>query len=192
MAAAAGAGEIVAQPLPAEADPRDAASGVPRHERVRGHVGDDDATRPDQRALTDRYPANDSRVRTDGGAMAHSGGKELLRPRPQRRAQVPDVREHHVRSEKHFVLDRDAVPDEDRVLDCDAVAHGRPVFDEGMVADVALGTDDRALHDVGEGPDTGAWPDVVALAEPLLVHEDGRIAHGQLRAARSAPTTRSC
>ena len=66
-------------------------------------------------------------------------------------------------------------------------------LDERMVADVALGSDTSALHDMSEGPDTSSRPDVHGVHQRSLVDKDGRIevlVHGQHRL--SASTTASC
>src|SRR5690606_25994675 len=83
-------------------------------------IGGDDGAGTDHRVLADRDAAQDRRVGTDRGPLAHEGARELVLALDVG-TRVLDVGEHAGRTEEHVVLERDAVVDRHVVLDATAV-----------------------------------------------------------------------
>src|SRR5262249_32052257 len=127
------------------------AGGVAGDHRAVRDVVRDDASRADDRLLTDGDAAQDRRAGADRRAPPHEWrlappvGGGLQRPRLGRRARIPVVDEDH------------AVPDEDLVLERHALA------DEAVARDLAAPANDRVLLDLDEGPDLRLVPDAAAV-----------------------------
>src|SRR4051794_16585626 len=81
------------------------------------------------------------------------------------------IGEGRVRADEHVVLEPQAVPELDSALDRDPIAQHYVIFDEGVVADVAVAAQDRARQHVGKRPDASARTDVAALTQAPRVHE---------------------
>ena len=67
-------------------------------------------------------------------------------------ARTPVVGEGHARPHKHVVLQHGSLPQINAAFDGDAIAHPHALLKKGVVAEVAIFADDRAVADMGERP----------------------------------------
>lgn len=79
--------------------------------------------------------------------------------RHTRAARQKIVGETDTGSDEDVVSYLDAVPNHCLVLDSDSIADLRPTLYKRVITDVAMPSDYRAFHDVGEGPNAGTFAD---------------------------------
>lgn len=88
-------------------------------------------------------------------------------------------------SEEHIVFDHDPVPDQYSVLDRDAVTKSRTTFNEGVIANVAVTSDNSSGHDMCKCPNSCTTTDLITLAEAEGVDKHEAACDHAIRSSRS-------
>ncbi len=79
---------------------------------------------------------------------------------PAMAAGVAVIDKGHSKRNEGIVLDGDAIENSNTILEGHMIADHRPFFYITTIPNVAMCTDHRSFHDIGIGPDTGAFPDL--------------------------------
>lgn len=172
VATTAYAAKTGVQPFAACADPANTGGWVPRHELVRGDIVDDYGTRSDEGVATDLQATENRRIRPDRRVPSDHCLQQVGLSLPGLRAGSQVVREHAIGSKEDVILDGHPPPYQDGVLYRHVGSERGPGLNEGMITDVASGTDPCPLHDMREGPDPGIWTDLGAFAETVGMDEN--------------------
>src|SRR5262249_8885340 len=81
------------------------------------------------------------------------------------------IRESRIWPDKGIVFDDHPVPQLDPGFHGNAVTDNHLFFDEHMITDIAVATDDGAVEDMGERPDSRSVSHFGSLAKALWVDE---------------------
>lgn len=135
-------------------------------------------SRTDDGEITDRQAAKYDCTRPDRCSPSNVGSLEpmgfiLVTVRHRGVARTPRISiisENDARSDKHVIHDRNAAPNERAVLDGDAVTNAGAFLDETVTPDIALGTNFRAMHDMGERPHPTAGTNQLRFAQGLWMN----------------------
>ena len=114
----------------------------------------------------------DGCICSNGGAFPHQGGDQLLVFLFDRGPWPSIVGKNRVWADKDTILDRDFIPQGNAVLDGHGIADLYLRFDKGMIADITLAANNRAIHHMGEGPNAGTPADRCRLNERLRMDKD--------------------
>ena len=129
----------------------------------------------DDRARSYHCISSDSNSGNDGcicpyrGAFPNQGGDQVPGSVFNLCPWSSIVGNNRVGSDKNAILDRNQVPHSNAVLDGHAVADLYLRLDKGMIADITLASNNRAMHHVGESPNAGAPADRVRLNKRMRV-----------------------
>ena len=165
------------QALAAMAHEADLTGGITDDQGVGRNISYDDRTGAYESVAANGDSANDGRIGADARALLNFGGKELLVRLLDFRARIQVVGEDGIRSDEDVITQRDAIPDGDAILYGDPVSYGDIGLDKGVVTDITVFADDRAVHDVGEGPDSRAFADRLRLDQRFWMYEIGTRTH---------------
>lgn len=140
----------------AAANPANQSRWVAPDQRVRRHIP------CDHRAGSNHRPASDGNrqkggVGADGAALLQVGSRKMIRIFPAARTQV--VGEGRARPHKYVVFKDCPFPEIDTTFDGHAIAHPHAFFKKGVVAEIAILADDRAIADMGKRPNPRARAD---------------------------------
>ena len=125
----------------------------------------DDGARGDHRVLANVHRKNGG-IRPNGSAAADFGAQELFRIVFASGKAI--VGKGGVRADEDVVANPDAVPELNSALDGAPIADHDVVFDETVVADIAVSPDLRSGKDVRERPNPCALLDGLTFDDCLL------------------------
>lgn len=148
---------------------------IPGHNGVRLNTARDDRPGTDHRIMSYRQPRKDRRSRANRGISADRrdriGRLMVFAPREM------VIRECCIWSNKDIVFDDQPVAQLGAGFHRDAVTEDHLFFNEYMIADIAVATDNGAAEDMGKRPDPRTWSHLGCFAEALRMN---KIAHGDL------------
>ena len=158
VAAAAGAGQALPQPLAAFAHPADLPGGHAYHQGVILHVAGHHGPGGDERRTADRVAADYGTVGSQGSPLAHARAcvytvYREMGPRSNY------IREYTRGPTKNIVLEFNALVNGDVVLDAATVPDPDVVADVHVLPQRTVPTDDSSLLDVAEMPNFGSSAD---------------------------------
>src|SRR4051812_10987348 len=155
---------LVGQTLSALAHPADSARRNADHQRVRGYVFRNDASRAHERILVESDAADDRRVGADRRSFAHERPLVFVLARDVA-PRIHHVGEDHGRPAEHIVLQHHALVHRDVVLDLDVVADRHAVHHHHVLAKRAPLADDRAAEHVTEVPHLRVCSDLCSIVD---------------------------
>ncbi len=167
--------------LTALAHESDLAGGIANHNGIRRNIPDDYRTRPDECVAANGHTADDRGIRSDRRAFINVGCDELIAALLDLGTRIEVVGENCVRAYKYVIAKGNAVPYGYAVFYGHAITDHDVRFNEGMIADVAMLTDDRASHNMSESPDPGAFANDLRFDQGLRMNEVGSGTHGPSR-----------
>jgi hypothetical protein len=149
---------------------------------MRGHIAGDDSRGSHHGVSANPYAGEDYAARAKTGAGFDTS---LHQPRltvaiapgdrgqwHSRASRKQVVGKAYPRTDKDIIVDRHPVPHHRLVFNGDPVANLRTGFKKSVITDIAIAADYGALHDVREGPYSGARANLLALAERIGVNKD--------------------
>jgi hypothetical protein len=164
--------EIRVERFAADADITDKTGRVADNHCLLWNVVQNDRARSYHCVASDGNSGNDGCICSNGGAFPHQGGDQLFvflfDPGPW----PSIVGKNRVWADEDTILDRDFIPQGNAVLDGHGIADLYLRFDKGMIADIALAANNRAIHHMGEGPNAGTPADRCRLNERLRMDKD--------------------
>lgn len=152
---------------------------------MRGNVLCHDAPSPDERVSTDLQPADNCDVGPESGPNPDGCREEVVVAMFDVGSRSQIVGERDRWSEEHIVFDHDPVPDQYSVLDRDAVTKSRTTFNEGVIANVAVTSDNSSGHDMCKCPNSCTTTDLITLAEAERVDKHEAACGHAIRSSRS-------
>src|SRR6266498_155432 len=143
--------------------------GIADHEREIQDWPEDNCACTNECIPANRYAAHDRCVCSHRRIGANQCGLELRSRLLNVGTWIVIVGQDAIRPQEDVVLNSDSLPDCNSVLHGDVVAQNGSSFNERMLTDVATHANARPWHNMGKGPNTGAWADVTGLHECLRV-----------------------
>ena len=119
-------------------------------------MGGDHCSGPDEAVLAQIITANNGGIRSHGGSSPNVGSG-VLSPAVHGTPGIDDVGEHTAWTQENVIVAGDALVDADIVLHLDLVSEDHTGRNDHVLAQIAAITHLRALHDVGEMPNLGAF-----------------------------------
>lgn len=126
--------------------------GISVHQSKIGDSPRDNRPRANQRVTTNRYAAQQGRVRTDARAFAYQSGRVLVLI--NFRAWESIICKRDIGSDKNTVLKRNPLPQSNTIFHHYIISNHNTVFDKAMVAYVATRANRGTIEDMRECPNT--------------------------------------
>jgi hypothetical protein len=89
------------------------------------------------------------------------------------------IGERRIGADKYVIAESDTIPNLNAALEGNSIADTDIIFNEYMVADIAIFTDVRVGQEVCECPNSGSLPDMFSFHYCMIVHE--HVTHNPLR-----------
>lgn len=129
-------------------------SGIADNDGQRWHIASHDGTCANKRKLPNRHARQNSGTGSDRCTPLnpHTLEKEPVVPA----ARVSIVRECAVRTQVHIWANPSAAPQVNTTLDCDTIPDDDTTLYEGVITQIAVGTNPSSSQNMAKGPDSGA------------------------------------
>src|SRR5262245_18718465 len=133
------------------AHPTPAPGRHPQHQRMVGHIAAHYCARANKGVASDRGPADDSSISTDGCPAPHQRAQILVMANDLR-AGIDHIRKYTGRTAENIIFQLHTSIDRDIVLDLDITTDQHVAGDQHILAEVAAFTDNSVGQDMAEVP----------------------------------------
>ena len=174
-------GRAVAETALLRIDIADDTCGVPGYDRVRLNTACDDRPGADHRTMTYRQPRKDRRSRANRSIATNRRNRICRWMLAASRETV--ICECRIWSNKDVVFDNQPVPQLDPGFHRNAVTEDNLFFNENVIADITVATNNGAVEDVDKRPDPRTSSHLGRFAEAFRMN---KIAHDDLPKLSSA------